>query len=136
MVANEFARLWSKFTKEFKSQMEDRLAPTLTEGQLHVLELLLAQPDKSMKPSDFISHLDTTPAAVTMLLDRMEKNELIERKRDEKDRRIVHIHVTEKGKAECKRGVAVREQLISSYLNRISAHNQQLLVFLLGKVAN
>jgi DNA-binding MarR family transcriptional regulator len=136
MYSNEFAKIWSKLTKEFKAQMEDRLAPSLTEGQLHVLELLLAQPEVPMKPSDFIAHLETTPAAVTTLLDRMEKNELIERRRDEKDRRIVWIHVTENGKAECSRGVTVREHLLNSYLSRISAHNQQLLVYLLGKVAN
>jgi len=136
MYSNEFAKLWSKLTKEFKAQMEDKLAPTLTEMQLHVLELLLSQQDVPMKPSDFIAHLETTPAAVTTLLDRMEKNELIERRRDEKDRRIVWIHVTDNGKAECSRGIAVREQLLNSYLSRISAHNQQLLVYLLGKVAN
>lgn len=134
MYSNEFAKLWFKLSKEFKSHMEERLAPALTEGQLNVLELAISQ--QRMKPSDFIEHLETTPAAITTLLDRMEKNELINRQRDEKDRRIVWIHVTDKGKAECARGIAIREELVNHYLNRISAHNQQLLVYLLGKVAN
>jgi len=136
MNSHEFAKIWSKLTKEFKAQMEERLAPTLTEGQLHVLELLQSNPDAPMKPSDFLAHLETTPAAVTTLLDRMEKNGLIERRRDEKDRRIVWIHVTDLGKTECSRGITVRDQLLNSYLSRISAHNQQLLLYLLGKVAN
>jgi len=114
--------------------METQLAPTLTEGQLNVLEVLLAQ--DQMKPSDLLEHLNTTPAAVTTLLDRMEKNELIVRQRDEKDRRIVWIIPTEKGKAECARGVELRNEFIHSQLDRISSHNQQLLVYLLGKVAN
>jgi DNA-binding MarR family transcriptional regulator len=134
MYSTEFAKLWLKFSKEFKTRMETGLSPSLTEGQLHVLELLKSH--DPMKPSDLIDHLSTTPAAVTTLLDRMEKNELIVRERDEKDRRIVWIVMTEKGKAECTRGVEVREQLLNTYLNRISAHNQQLLVYLLGKVAN
>lgn len=134
MYSNEFGKLWLKLSKELKSQMETGLAPTLTEGQLGVLELLGM--NERMKPSDLIEYLATTPAAVTTLLDRMEKNELIERVRDEKDRRIVWVHVTDKGKAECERGIRIREQLLDSYLNRVSAHNQKLFIYLLGKVAN
>lgn len=134
MYAQEFGKLWYKVSRELKTHMETELAPTLTEGQLVVLELL--HPDERMKPSDFLPHLSTTPAAVTTLLDRMEKAGLIERVRDEKDRRIVWVTATEKGKEECERGTAIRKQFLESYLNRISSHNQQLLVYLLGKVAN
>lgn len=134
MYSNQFVKLWSKISRDLRTYMETQLAPTLTEGQLNVLEVLLAQ--DQMKPSDLLEHLNTTPAAVTTLLDRMEKNELIVRQRDEKDRRIVWIIPTEKGKAECARGVELRNEFIHSQLDRISSHNQQLLVYLLGKVAN
>ncbi|WP_028548606.1 MarR family winged helix-turn-helix transcriptional regulator [Paenibacillus sp. UNC451MF] len=134
MITQEFAKLWWKLSKDLRSHMETELSPTLTEGQLTVLELLAGH-DK-MKPSDFIEFLDTTPAAITTLLDRMEKAGLISRERDGKDRRIVWVQVTEKGKEECARGVVIRERFLQNYLSRISAHNQQLLVYLLGKVAN
>lgn len=134
LYSKQFAKLWSKISKDLKSHMETELAPALTEGQLNVLELLL--PEQRMKPSDLLEYLNTTPAAVTTLLDRMEKNELIVRQRDEQDRRIVWIIPTEKGKAECERGVTIRNEFIHSQLDRISSHNQQLLVYLLGKVAN
>ena len=133
MVSNDFVKLWAKLSKEMKSHMELHLAPTLTEGQLQVLELL--ESNGKMKPSDLLEHLETTPAAVTTLLDRMEKGELIIRERDEKDRRIVWISATDKGVSECARGIAVRNQFLDIYLNRISNHNQQLLVFLLRKVS-
>lgn len=136
MVTQEFAKLWWKLSKDLRMHMETELAPTLTEGQLKVLELLMFSAKEKTKPSDFIDHLDTTPAAITTLLDRMEKSELIARERDEKDRRIVWVLVTDKGRQECERGLAIREQFLQSYLSRISSHNQQLLVYLLGKVAN
>jgi DNA-binding MarR family transcriptional regulator len=132
MYSKEFAKLWFKLSKEMKMHMETKLADSLTEGQLNLLEHLLQQ--DRMKPSDFIQYLSTTPAAITTLLDRMEKSELINRERDSKDRRIVWITATEKGQAECKRGIEVRQQFIENYLNRISSHNQQLLIYLLGKV--
>ncbi|WP_040949350.1 MarR family winged helix-turn-helix transcriptional regulator [Gorillibacterium massiliense] len=133
MYTNDFIKLWQKLSKDMKASMEDQLSP-LTESQLNVLELLAGQ-DK-MKPSDFIEHLETTPAAITTILDRMEKNGLIVRERDEKDRRIVWICVTEKGEAERVRGLEVRRKFMDTYLNRISSHNQQLLLYLLGKVVN
>ncbi|MUT65408.1 MarR family winged helix-turn-helix transcriptional regulator [Paenibacillus sp. NEAU-GSW1] len=133
MVSDEFTRLWTKLTREWKMSLEEGLAP-LTEGQLNVLELLLQF--EPMKPSDLLQHLSTTPAAITTLLDRMERNELIVRTRDENDRRIVWVSVSDKGKAEAERGKEVRNKLIVESLDRISAHNQQLLVYLLGKVAN
>ncbi|MCR8641678.1 MarR family transcriptional regulator [Paenibacillus sp. N1-5-1-14] len=134
MYSTEFAKLWFKISKEIKNHMETELSPALTEGQLNVLELLTEQ--ESMKPSDFLEYLETTPAAVTTLLDRMERGELIERRRDEKDRRIVWVHVTDKGKAEYERGMRIRQELLNTYLDRISAHNQQLFMYLLGKIAN
>jgi len=134
VITQEFAKLWWKLSKDLRNHMETELSPTLTEGQLTVLELLSGH--ERMKPSDFIEYLDTTPAAITTLLDRMEKAGLISRERDGKDRRIVWVQVTDKGKQECERGVIIRERFLQSYLSRISAHNQQLLVYLLGKVAN
>ncbi|RXZ80185.1 MarR family transcriptional regulator [Paenibacillaceae bacterium] len=134
MHSTEFARLWMKFSKEWKTHLEEELAPTLTEGQLNVLELLLVR--QPAKPSDLLQYLATTPAAVTTLLDRMERGGLINRTRDEADRRIVWVTLTERGHEEAKRGRSLRESYIEGALGRISQHNQQLLLFLLGKVTN
>lgn len=133
MVSEEFTRIWTKMTREWKISLEEDLAP-LTEGQLNVLDILLQH--EPMKPSDLLHYLNTTPAAITTLLDRMERNELIVRTRDDNDRRIVWISLSEKGKEEAQRGSEIRSKLIGEALDRISAHNQQLLVYLLGKVAN
>ncbi|MBW7474116.1 MarR family transcriptional regulator [Paenibacillus oenotherae] len=134
MVAVEFGRLWSKLTKDWKMHLEEALAPGLTEGQLNVLELLLQH--QPMKPSDLLAYLSTTPAAITTLLDRMERGGLVSRSRDDQDRRIVWVTVTEKGNTEAARGMEIRDAYITEALDRISLHNQQLLVYLLGKVAN
>jgi DNA-binding MarR family transcriptional regulator len=87
-----------------------------------------------MKPSDLIPFLATTPAAVTMLLDRMEKNGLIRRDRDDQDRRIVWVSLSDKGRMETERGITIRNEFMNSVLSNISMHNQQLLVYLLGKM--
>lgn len=132
MQASEFARLWSRLTKDYKAHMEEHLAPSLTEAQLTVLELLVEH--DRMKPSELIPYLETTPAAVTMLLDRMEKNGLVHRERDQQDRRIVWILITPTGMEEARRGIHIRDEFMSSALSRISVHNQNVLLYLLGKI--
>lgn len=134
MHSLEFVKLWSKLTKEFQNHMEEQLAPALTEAQLTVLEVIGQQ--ERLKPSDLLPIVMTTPAAITTLLDRMEKNELIARVRDSDDRRVVWIHMTARGEQEKSRGLQIREKYIEDVLNRISAHNQQLFIYLLGKITN
>lgn len=133
MVADDFARAWFKVSRDMRTYMEAHLTPTLTESQLHVLEYLMDH--DQVKPSDLIDYVATTPAAITTLMDRMEKNGLIVRERDTRDRRIVWLRLTPKGIAEGRRGIEIRKRFFEQYLSRISAHNQQLLVYLLGKVS-
>lgn len=131
--AADFVKSWTKLTKDWAAQMESELAPQLTVGQLEVLELMKAH--EPMKPSEILPYLETTPAAVTTLLDRMERNGLVERNRDERDRRIVWVTMTELGHAEVERGLAVRSDVVNRSLERISSHNRQLLVYLIAKVS-
>ncbi len=131
--AAEFVKSWTKLTKDWNARMETELAPQLTAGQLEVLELLQAH--EPMKPSDLLPHLETTPAAITTLLDRMERAGLVERNRDEADRRIVWVTMTDLGRSEVDRGIAVRAAIVNESLDRISSHNRQLLVYLIGKVS-
>lgn len=130
--ASEFSKIWHKILKDYKLHMDSNLAPTLTDAQLTVLELL--QERDAMKPSDLAPHLATSPAAVTMLLDRMEKNGLIIRERDAADRRIVWVSITEIGTQETVRGLKIRSDFFAEALDPISSHNQQLLLYLMGKM--
>lgn len=132
MYANEFSKLWSKLSKDYKNVMDAALAPSLTESQLIVLERIAEH--ERVKPSDLLQYLETTPAAVTTLLDRMEKNALIVRERDLQDRRIVWVTLTAFGQQEMSRGITIRESYWNETLNRISTHNQQLLLLLLTKL--
>jgi len=134
MYTNDFAKVWFKVSRDMRTHMDSQLAPTLTESQLNVIDYIMNH--EQVKPSDLIDYVATTPAAITTLMDRMEKNGLIVRERDTTDRRIVWLKLTAKGQEEGKRGLEIRKQFLEQYLSRISSHNQQLLVYLLGKVSN
>ncbi|MFD2672985.1 MarR family winged helix-turn-helix transcriptional regulator [Marinicrinis sediminis] len=135
MPSMPFDRLLHKLMREYKQHMEEHLAPQLTAGQFQVMEYMLTN-EGPFKPSDMLDYLATTPAAVTTLLDRMERGGLIQRQRDEKDRRIVWIAMTRKGREAGEHGMELKNQFFQTCLDRISSHNQQLLLFLLNKVVH
>lgn len=132
MKVDDFAKMWFKLSRDYHQGMEAILGPSLTEGQLIVIEYILTH--KQVKASDLIEYLSTTPAAVTTLLDRMVKNGLVRRERNQGDRRIVWIKLTDKGYEEGRRGIELRNRYLERALQPISRHNQKLLVYLLNKI--
>ena len=110
MYSYDFAKLWYKVSRDMKVHMDAQLAPTLTESQLNVLEFILNH--EQVKPSDLTEFLATTPAAITTLMDRMERSGLITRERDTNDRRIVWLKLTTKGESEGRRGIQVRQDFL------------------------
>lgn len=132
MLSDKFAKLWLTMQHDYEAYMAEELEPDLTSVQLHTLELI--QELEAAKSSDLIAHLEISPAAISTLVDRMEKNGLLVRQRDEFDRRIVWLQVTEKGKAAYERGMEIRRQYFAGRLQALSQHNQKLLCFLFAKI--
>lgn len=132
MTVKEVSGRIEALLKQQTRFLEANLPPDLTEGQLRVIELLMER--EPLKPSELQEVLDTSPAAVTTLLDRMERNGWVTRERDNEDRRNVRIRLTGQGREQGMRGLALREQYWADVLGRLSRHNQRLLAYLLGKV--
>ncbi|MFJ6208142.1 MarR family winged helix-turn-helix transcriptional regulator [Lysinibacillus sp. NPDC092081] len=89
---------------------------------------------------DLSNRLYLAFSTTTDLVDRMEKNELVKRVRDENDRRVVVVHLLEKGKRIIqevieKRQHYLQEKLVgfneqevaqlSSYLEKLHVHMKQ-----------
>ncbi|RSL32231.1 MarR family transcriptional regulator [Salibacterium salarium] len=60
-------------------------------------------------------------STTTDLVDRMEKNDLVERVKDKKDRRVVYIHLLEKGENIIKEVVKERQLYLHNILSHFSA---------------
>lgn len=65
-------------------------------GQMHLLRY--ASENELCNQNELAKILHVSKASVAVSVKRMEKNGLLSRREDEKDRRIMHISVTEKGK--------------------------------------
>lgn len=86
---------------------------TITPPQFIALQWLLEKGDMTI--GELSNKMDLAFSSTTNLIDRMEKNHLVKRIRDEKDRRIVRIHLL-------KEGIRIIEEVIEKrqlYLNEV-----------------
>lgn len=78
-------------------------------GQQHLLIKLYKKNGQSQK--ELAKTMGIKPATITVMITRMEKNELIERKKDEKDQRVSRIFITEKGKEVCEEAKKINKKV-------------------------
>ncbi|MBC5637543.1 MarR family transcriptional regulator [Ornithinibacillus sp. BX22] len=71
-------------------------------------------------------------STTTDLVDRMEKNELVERVRDMNDRRVVRIHVLEKGHRIIEEVILKRQEYLNNVLENFTEEQTTTLIELLN----
>ena len=76
---------------------------------------------KSMTIGELSSKLFLAPSTITDLVDRMEKSGLVERVKDEKDRRVVKVQPLKKGNDLINAVVEQRREYIASLLRGLSS---------------
>jgi len=87
-----------------------------------------------LRPSDLADLLDRTPNSMSMLIDRMVKAGLVRRTRDRKDRRVVTVSMTEKGKTVVEPAIPAGWEFIHEVLSTLSDDEQRDLADTLEKV--
>jgi DNA-binding MarR family transcriptional regulator len=88
----------------------------------------------SAKPSEVARWLERSPNSISMLADRMVKAGLIKRARDRIDRRVVHLTISDKGKAALKPATLAGWEFIQEILSPLSYEDRRTLVSLLKKI--
>jgi len=87
-----------------------------------------------LRPSDLASLLERSPNSMSMLVDRMVKAGLVRRTRDRKDRRVVSVSLTEKGKAAVEPAIPAGWEFIHAILSTLEDNEQRDLANLLERV--
>lgn len=75
-----------------------RIAPDLTSAQVHAI-LALALDEAPLSMSALAQRIDAALPAATGIVDRLERDGFVERLRDDHDRRVVLVGLTDKGRA-------------------------------------
>ena len=100
--------------------------------EMHIMEKIGEAGSSRM--TDIARALDVTLATLTVACDRMQKKDLIERTRAEKDRRVVMVSLTAKGQAAWQYHEKFHHDLIDAALAGMSEEEQKALSRALEKL--
>ena len=104
----------------------------LTTEQWGVLTAIKAR--GALRPSDLASLLERSPNSMSMQIDRMVKAGLVRRTRDRKDRRVVTVSFTEKGKTAVEPAIPAGWEFIHDIVSPLSDNEQRDLASMLERV--
>lgn len=107
-------------------------AAGVSEGQFGILEVILHL--GPMSPTDLRRRVFRSGGNVTMVTDNLEKRGLVERRRDDKDRRRLTVHLTPEGRRVVKRLFAPHLARIVSVFSNLSTAEQEELARICKKL--
>ena len=126
-MESKLREIWFKYHHFILPQDTD-LSPV----QLFLLKFVHKR--QSCTTSDIAKGFGITLGAVTGLVDRLYKSELVSRTRSEQDRRLVLIQLTSKGIEELQRFEQQRQYKFSLMMNNFKTTDVQNLTLLMGKL--
>jgi DNA-binding MarR family transcriptional regulator len=85
-------------------------------------------------PTVIANWLDRNPNSITLIIDRMEKDGLVKRVRDLKDRRRLRLIITEKGKKKQKQALKPSREIAKEILSVLSPEELATFATLLRKI--
>lgn len=128
-----FTRL-SKTAGKLRRTVYAGLSDTrLTESQVNVLELLHnlgPLPQKEIAKS-----LSVTGGNITMVVDNLQKRNLVDRQRWEEDRRVVHVNLTDLGRETIETFIPSHRERVTGALDVLEPKEQEQLQSLCEKLA-
>lgn len=125
--------LLNKVMSSILSQADGRLAAyKLTYAQWVPLFKLLRE--DGCTPIAMARDLSVDPAALTRSLHRLEAKGLLRRERSTQDRRVVHLHLSDEGRAVAEHVPGVLADVLNAHLGGFSHDEWQLLLRLLQRM--
>ncbi|MCY9197765.1 MarR family transcriptional regulator [Bacillus atrophaeus] len=104
--------LFQKIQPEMVDSMEKQ---GVTPAQLFVLASL--KKHGSCKISEIAERMEVKPSAVTLMVDRLEQKNLVVRKHDTEDRRVINISLTAEGDKKFEDILTGRKAILARYLS-------------------
>ena len=98
-------------------KIQEAFGEEVTGDQFFVLQILTNE--ENVTSSQLAKLFNVKPSAITAMIDRMYKNDLVLRNRDEKDRRVVYIELSEKGKEIKRRAEKKRMEIMRKYYGQL-----------------
>ena len=101
-------------------------------GQGKIIRLLDQHPGVSQRELAELAALK--PASLTETIERMERDGLVERQRDQQDRRIIRVKLTPLGQKRSQQLAKEHQQFQKALLNSLSVEEKQALIQICQKL--
>lgn len=102
------------------NELAEQLGEALTPTQLYLLKHFESQEKSTI--SEIALLMGVKPSAVTGIVDRMHNNGLVDRFRDERDRRVVYVSLTKRGKEILEDARKKRNAIMKKYVSDLDPH--------------
>ncbi|MDD6010853.1 MAG: MarR family transcriptional regulator [Lachnospiraceae bacterium] len=106
-------------TEEFKD---------MTENEMHILEAVGTDDKNPMKVSDIAAKLGVTTSTLTINMNALEKKGYVVRERSTKDKRIVYVRLTERGRKAFFHHRDFHKKMIKSIVSGLSKEERRVLI--------
>lgn len=113
---DRLSEMVSRFFRYFHGRSEAEGG--LSRSQYFLLHLLDAGGVQTV--SDLALKLDVTAAGATGLVDRLSRQDLVQRRRDQHDRRLVWVELGAEGRRRLESARALRRKVMAEILSRLS----------------
>ncbi|MCL6547448.1 MAG: MarR family transcriptional regulator [Alicyclobacillus sp.] len=91
----------------------------LTPGQLFMLYFV--RQERRCSVSKLAEKMEVSPSAITVMLDRLENHGLVKRTRDQADRRVVVVELTEAGEQRLDQVLQARRRIVRHCLSHVGS---------------
>lgn len=124
--------MFGRINKIEERVMAEGLGNAVSITEIHIIEKIGVM--ESARMSEIARSIGVTLATLTVACDKLAAKDLICRVRDNKDRRVVNISLTDKGRAAYEYHRAFHERMISSVLETLSPEQALVLAESLKKL--
>lgn len=99
----------------------------ITLSQLHAMRYIYRH-EGECSVTELAEGLSVTTPAATKLIDRLEKHDWVVRREDEKDHRVFHVRLTDRGREVTEKVKTLRTQRMEKIVQSLSPENRQALL--------
>ncbi|MBH5317688.1 MarR family transcriptional regulator [Paenibacillus sp. GSMTC-2017] len=122
----------SQLSRVFGSEIIKQMDGQITGTQLYMLYYI--REFKRCRLTELVERMEVKPSAVTVMIDRLEKSDFVKRVSDMNDRRVILVELTDTGHDILRRAQAIREDIVGSYMKKLSTEEAQLVTDILEKM--
>lgn len=130
----EALRLYRAAERAMRRRTRDEMS--MGENELLALRFLLRQPGHGTRPRDLAAYLGISTAAVTVIIDRLERSGHLRRTPDESDATLTLIHTTAHADDDVRHTLGQMHQLMYGVASRMEPEAQRHVALFLREMAD